>query len=312
MLKEEKMKKIAVIDIGTNSMRLMIATLKGQQIIDKEKTIETTRMGQDIDKNGYLSEQAMERNFATLKKFVEKANKQGVEKTILFATSALRDAVNRKEFMNRVENELNLKIELLSGEKEAEIGFKGVGHEINIDKLMVIDIGGGSTEFILGNKQEGILNLTSINIGALRMTEKYISQDPINSSELSKLEEYIKKQLLALGQKIALTEELKVVGIGGTITTLSAIKQQMENYDWRKIHRSTLSFEDIRQILGQLISLNLEERKKVKGLQPKRADIIIAGIVILKCIMEIFAIESIMISESDNLEGMVYEDIEGI
>lgn len=301
------MKKVAIIDIGTNSMRLMIATINNGQIVDREKTLETTRMGQGIDKNGYLSGETIERNFAALKKFVGIAHKQKVEKIVAFATSALRDASNREEFIHKVEKELSLEIQLLSGEREAEIGFKGVMGEIDTERLLVIDIGGGSTEFILGSKKEGIESLTSINIGALRMTEKFIAHDPISAVELKDLEKNIKEQLLPLKEKLSLMEDAKIVGIAGTITTLSAMKQQMEYYDWRKIHQSTLSFKEIAGILQQLIPLNIEERKKIKGLQPKRADIIIAGIVILKCIMEVFAIESIMISESDNLEGMVYE-----
>ncbi|MCR1899041.1 Ppx/GppA family phosphatase [Irregularibacter muris] len=301
------MKKVAIIDIGTNSMRLMIATINNGQIVDREKTLETTRMGQGIDKNGYLSGETIERNFAALKKFVGIAHKQKIEKIVAFATSALRDASNREEFIHKVEKELSLEIQLLSGEREAEIGFKGVMGEIDTERLLVIDIGGGSTEFILGSKKEGIESLTSINIGALRMTEKFIAHDPISAVELKDLEKNIKEQLLPLKEKLSLMEDAKIVGIAGTITTLSAMKQQMEYYDWRKIHQSTLSFKEIAGILQQLIPLNIEERKKIKGLQPKRADIIIAGIVILKCIMEVFAIESIMISESDNLEGMVYE-----
>lgn len=301
------MKKVAIIDIGTNSMRLMIATINNGQIVDREKTLETTRMGQGIDKNGYLSGETIERNFAALKKIVGIAHKQKVEKIVAFATSALRDASNREEFIHKVEKELSLEIQLLSGEREAEIGFKGVMGEIDTEKLLVIDIGGGSTEFILGSKKEGIESLTSINIGALRMTEKFIAHDPISAVEVKDLEKNIKEQLLPLKEKLSLMEDAKIVGIAGTITTLSAMKQQMEYYDWRKIHQSTLSFKEIAGILQQLIPLNIEERKKIKGLQPKRADIIIAGIVILKCIMEVFAIESIMVSESDNLEGMVYE-----
>ena len=301
------MKKVAIIDIGTNSMRLMIATINNGQIVDREKTLETTRMGQGIDKNGYLSGETIERNFVALKNFVGIAHKQKVEKIVAFATSALRDASNREEFIHKVEKELSLEIQLLSGEREAEIGFKGVMGEIDTERLLVIDIGGGSTEFILGSKKEGIESLTSINIGALRMTEKFIAHDPISAVELKDLEKNIKEQLLPLKEKLSLIGDTKIVGIAGTITTLSAMKQQMEHYDWRKIHQSTLSFKETTEILQQLIPLNIEERKKIKGLQPKRADIIIAGIVILKCIMEVFAIESIMISESDNLEGMVYE-----
>lgn len=301
------MEKIGVIDIGTNSMRLLIALIKKDRIIKSCKSIQTTRIGQEIHEKGRIHPKALERNFKALKEFKEKAEKERVEKVLVFGTSALRDASNAREFIDRVESELDLSIEILGGKQEAEIGFRGAIHGTQKDAL-VIDIGGGSTELILGDTHEGIINMTSLNIGALRMTKAYIHSDPVTQEEIIALEKEIQESI----RKVALPfygSEI-TIGIGGTITTLSAIKQNMKEYDAKKIHHSKLSIKDIEDILCRLRVLKLEDRKKVWGLQPSRADIIVAGVVILKSIMEILEIDLLRVSESDNLEGMLYHYLE--
>ena len=297
------MRKIAVIDIGTNSMRFMISKIQRNKVVKSYKTLKTTRIGKGINRNGEISPEALERNFSALKDFKEQGEKEGAREIIVFGTSALRDARNAGEFICMVQRKLGLSIEVLSGEQEAQIGFQGAIEGIS-GNVLVIDIGGGSTEFIYGNRDRGILAMTSLNLGALRMTESYIHNDPIKKEELLALKERIKEMVRGLSPQFY--RDNSVIGIGGTITTLSAIKQNMKEYDSKKIHHSKLSIEDVRDVLKRLKALNLEQRKKVWGLQASRADIIIAGIVILEGIMEILEIRELMVSERDNLEGMLY------
>lgn len=296
------MEKIVIIDIGTNSMRFMMSEIQRNQVVKSYKALKTTRIGEGIHQNGEILSKALERNFSALKEFKEQAEKEGVREIIVFGTSALRDAKNAREFICMVQRKLGLSIEVLSGEQEAQIGFRGAIEGISEDAL-VIDIGGGSTEFIYGNKDKGILGMTSLNLGALRMTESYIRNDPIKEEELLVLKERIKEMVQGLSPQFY--RDNPVIGIGGTITTLSAIKQNMKEYDRKKIHHSKLFIEDVRDLLKRLKTLNLEQRKKVWGLQPSRADIIIAGIVILEEIMETLKIRELMVSERDNLEGML-------
>ncbi|RBP35479.1 Ppx/GppA phosphatase family protein [Garciella nitratireducens] len=297
------MQKIAVIDIGTNSMRYMISEIQQNKIVKCYKTLKTTRIGEGMQQKGEISSQAFDRNLKALKEFKEQAEKQGATEIIVFGTSALRDAKNAKEFISIVQRKLNLSIEILTGEQEARIGFQGAIEGV-LEDVLVIDIGGGSTEFIYGNQKKGILEMTSLNIGALRMKEIYIYHDPVKEEELLILKQRI-KETLQEGLSQSFYNMSSVMGIGGTITTLSSIKQNMKEYDSKKIHHSKLLIQDVRNILKRLKVLNLEQRKKIVGLQPSRADIIIAGIVILLEIMETLKIEELLVSEKDTLEGML-------
>ena len=298
------MKKIAVIDIGTNSMRMLIAQIEANKIIQSYKTLQTTRLGQGINEREITS-LAFARNLNALKLFKEQAEKEKVEEILVFGTSALRDASNANNFVQKVKSELGLSIKVLSGKQEAEMGFMGVINEISQDAL-IIDIGGGSTEFIAGNRDKGIMDMLSIDIGALRITQTYIKNDPIKENEVIKIQEVLQDRLKEMTLLFSSQRSINIIGIGGTITTLSAIKQNMEVYDGEKIHNSKLSKQDVNDILKRLCSLNFEERKRVRGLQPARADIIIAGTMILRCIIGILEIESLMVSEQDNLEGMLF------
>lgn len=289
-------------------MRMLISQIEGNRIISSYKTIQITRLGQGINE-GEILPLALERNLNTLKLFKEQAEEEKVEVFLVFGTSALRDASNSKDFIQRAKNELGLTIEILSGKQEAEIGFMGAINELSQEAL-IIDIGGGSTEFIIGNKDNGILDMISIDIGALRITEAYIKNDPIKIDEVSAIQEAVQDMVRKISSKFSPQRLQDIIGIGGTITTLSAIKQDMEVYNGERIHHSKLTKQDISDILNRLSSLNLGERKRVKGLQPGRADIIIAGTIILKCIMEILEIDNLIVSDSDNLEGMLYYYLE--
>jgi exopolyphosphatase/guanosine-5'-triphosphate,3'-diphosphate pyrophosphatase len=298
--------RIAAIDIGTNSVRLLVADLCDSSLQPIYKDLQTTRLGKGVDSEGILSEKAMDNTLEAVKGFKDISLSMGAEDILVMATSAVRDAKNGTKFVSKIQ-ELGLIVRILSGEDEAELGFLGASAGIkNIEgKILTVDIGGGSTELVLGTKGH-IDCLTSINIGAVRLTERYAKSDPIKPVELERAAKHVKDALdeIKFGKII---NNATMVGIGGTVTSLASIDQAMIVYNRELIHGYHLSKSRVVGILNRLAGLSLEERQKVPGLQPKRADIIVMGIVILKCIMEFNKLDSIFVSEWDNLEGLVYK-----
>ena len=302
--------KIGTIDIGTNSMRLLIADYKNNKIENIKKYINITRIGQGVDDKGYITEEALERNLNALKEFADKCIEEKCEKVYCMGTSALRDSKNGQDFVNRAKELTNIDVKIICGEEESNLGFMGVLEGAGGDKsnyILVLDIGGGSTEFIVGN-EDGIKFCKSENVGALRMTEKFITTDPISDEEFSKMSGFIEKTISSTLDKIKGMHVSKLVGIGGAITSLSAMNQQLEVYSMEKVHNSVVTKKDLEKILQNLKKMTLSDKKTIKGLQPKRADIITAGVKILHIVMEKLEIEKIMISEYDNLEGLICQN----
>ena len=212
--------------------------------------------------------------------------------------------------INRAKELTNIDVKIICGEEESNLGFMGVLEGAGGDKsnyILVLDIGGGSTEFIVGN-EDGIKFCKSENVGALRMTEKFITTDPISDEEFSKMSGFIEKTISSTLDKIKGMHVSKLVGIGGAITSLSAMNQQLEVYSMEKVHNSVVTKKDLEKILQNLKKMTLSDKKTIKGLQPKRADIITAGVKILHIVMEKLEIEKIMISEYDNLEGLICQN----
>ena len=302
--------KIGTIDIGTNSMRLLIADYKNNKIENRKKYINITRIGQGVDDKGYITEEALERNLNALKEFADKCIEEKCEKVYCMGTSALRDSKNGQDFVNRAKELTNIDVKIICGEEESNLGFMGVLEGAGGDKsnyILVLDIGGGSTEFIVGN-EDGIKFCKSENVGALRMTEKFITTDPISDEEFNKMSDFIEKTISSTLDKIKGMHVSKLVGIGGAITSLSAMNQQLEVYSMEKVHNSVVTKKDLEKILQNLKKMTLNDKKTIKGLQPKRADIITAGVKILHIVMEKLEIEKIMISEYDNLEGLICQN----
>ena len=300
--------KIGAIDIGTNSMRLLTTDLIDNKLTNRKKYVNTTRIGQGVDENGFITEEAMERNINALKEYHDKCLDYGCEKIYCMGTSALRDSKNRSEFIKRAKEESGIDVNVVDGEIEAKLGFSGVTNGIDKEgDILVIDIGGGSTEFIFGNK-EGIERNVSINIGALRLTEKYLSEG-YSDSAFSDMREFINEQIKDIVAYLNEKEIGCVCGIGGTITSLSAVNQNLEVYSMEKVHGSVITREEVQKMMDKFVSCSDEERKHINGLQPKRADIIAAGTEILICIMDNLSKKDVVVSEYDNLEGIAYSSI---
>jgi exopolyphosphatase / guanosine-5'-triphosphate,3'-diphosphate pyrophosphatase len=304
--------RLGAIDIGTNSMRLLIADYVDGKFYNRQKFVNTTRIGQDVDKEGYISNDAISRNIDALKEFVDKAKKEDCEYIYAIGTSALRDSKNKEEFLKLAKEEANIEVEIIEGKSEANLGFLGVLHGLEEkDNILVIDIGGGSTEFIVGNK-EGIIFSKSENIGALRMTEKFLTIDPIDEIEFENMEGFIQKNIENTLKNIKNNTISKLVGIGGTITTLCAMNQELEVYDMNKIHNSKIYIKELENILQKIKKMTINDKRRLKGLQPKRADIITAGVGILDIIMKNMEFDKIIVSEFDNLEGLICQKVKNM
>lgn len=298
MIKANKKKTKAVIDIGTNSCRLFIACVEDGKIINKIlKSMEITRLGQDVDKTKVLSQDAMDRTIETLKLYKKKIDEYEVEEIKVTATSATRDSKNREEFISRVKAETNLEIHCITGEEEARLSFSGAVSEFD-EKIMVFDIGGGSTEFILGDKNS-IEYVESFNVGAVRLGEKFFKQ----KNNLLNAEIWVKEVLKKISKYK--NSSFKLVGVAGTVTTHVSVLLEMEKYDTDKVHMYRLTKKDILKNLDLFLSKSTEDRKKIVGLHPKRAEVIIPGTHLLLWIMEILERKEIIVSESDILEGMM-------
>ena len=306
--------KIGAIDIGTNSMRLLIADYNDNKIENRKKYINTTRIGKGVDKDGYITNDAIERNLRAFKEFFDKCNEEKCEKVYCMGTSALRDSKNGQYFIDESKKLTNVDVNIICGEEESHLGFTGVLEGTYGDKnedILVIDIGGGSTEFVVGN-EHGIKFCKSENVGALRMTEKFIMTDPISDEEFNSMTSFIEDTISSTINKLETMNISKLVGIGGTITSLSAINQQLEMYSMEKIHNSVVTKKDLDRILQNLKNMTLNDKKILRGLQPKRADIITSGVKILDIIMEKLEIEKIVISEYDNLEGLICQNLKNM
>ena len=297
--------KIGAIDIGTNSMRLLVAEYIDGKLYNREKFVNTTRIGQGVDSEGYISEEAIERNIKALKEFSDIANEKGCEYIYCIGTSALRDSKNGNEFINLAKAETNVEVDIISGEEESNLGFIGVLQGLDdTNNILVLDIGGGSTEFILGD-ESGIKYAKSENVGALRMTEKFLATDPICENEFEDMSNFIEETISDTINILKEKNIRQIVGIGGTITSVSAINQELETYSMEKIHGSKVNEKELDNILQNLKKMTLNDKKNIKGLQPKRADIITAGVRILNIIMKKLEKENIIVSEYDNLEGLI-------
>lgn len=291
-----------IIDIGTNSCRLFLAQVfQGEEIkIEREisKDVEIVKLGEDVNKNGYLKKEAISRTVECLKRYKKKADSYGVKELVAFATSATRDSKNRDEFLNQVK-EIGIDIKCISGDREAQLNFLG-NSIVFEERILVLDIGGGSTEFTLGEKGE-IEFVKSINIGAVRGTERFFSTQNYTDDTIEECREWVKDMISEV--KFLKNKNFTLVGVAGTATTQISVQKQMGVYDSSKVHMSEIRLEELRENLKLFLECSVEKRKHIVGLEEKRADVIIAGTIILITIMEELGVNKMIVSESDNLNG---------
>ena len=301
--------RVAAIDVGTNSTRLLVAEGLADGFRSVERRMVITRLGQGVNERRVLAPEALQRTLATIADYAATCGELGVKRLRVTGTSAVRDAHNRDEFFEGVRTLTGAEAELLSGEAEAGATFLGALSDLPVDDpVLVVDIGGGSTEFISGREQPE--HLVSLNIGCVRMLEKHLHSDPPAPEELAALREEVRGKIDPIVDGLEVPPGARLVGVAGTVTQLAALKAGIPVYDPDVTHHAVLSHGDVRMLARRLGSLTYAQRKRIKGLEPGRADVIVAGAEILLCVMEAFDMAEVLTSEKDILDGLVIQLLE--
>ena len=304
---------LASIDVGTNSTRLLISSYINGEIKTLVREMHITRIGKGLKGSGILSEKNELLTIKTLKRYKLLIDKFKVKKYLAVGTSALRRAGNSSEFVNKVLKETAIRLDIISGSKEAEFSFNGSVKNLNLlqnikksQKILVVDIGGGSSEFILGDAGSNIFLAKSIDIGCVRLSEDYLQSDPPESQEVILLNKAIKEKIEKSLTDFKKYKNFIIIGLAGTISALISISLGLKKYNMEKINYQTIDIKKIKIIFENLCNLSLAERKKITGLEPKRADVILGGAAIVIKVLEYFKKERIIVCENDILDGIIY------
>ncbi len=296
-------RRVAVIDIGTNSTRLLIAEVGDGLVTEIERHSRVTGLGRGVDHSGQLSAEGIEAVCITVGEYVETIERLGVNGVTVLATSAVRDAENGSAFVAELRERFGLSPQVIDGDEEARLTYLGcVSERTGGDNLLVVDIGGGSTEIIIGRGNEPDFH-TSLQAGVVRHTERFLTSDPPDAGELEKLAGDIKKLIGETIRDQDLGPIEAAVAVAGTPTSLAAINLELDPYDPIAIEGHRLPLTAIQWWLSKLASVPLAERKLFVGLQPDRAGAIVAGVVILIEVMRAFSLDEIEVSEHDILYG---------
>lgn len=298
--------RIAVVDLGTNTTRLLVADVVDGRVEEVIRRNTVTRLGEKVDSGGELIEPAMQRVFEAVAGYREAIDELQAERTVAVATSAVRDASNGDYFQDQLRERFDIEARIISGDEEARLTFAGATSERSPDgdPLLVLDIGGGSTEFVVGIPGEEPGFHVSTQAGSVRQTERHIDSDPPDPSEVEELAADVRGIIEAQVPADVRSGVRDGVAVAGTPTSLAAIDQRLDPYDSAKVHGYRLELEACEQILGMLAALPEPERRKVIGLHPDRAPTIVAGAVILVESMRAFGLDSIEVGEHDILYGM--------
>jgi exopolyphosphatase/guanosine-5'-triphosphate,3'-diphosphate pyrophosphatase len=296
--------EISAIDCGTNSTRLLVADAGGRTV---ERLARITRLGEGVDRTGRLSAEAIERTASVLREFREVIDRRGVERVRMTATSAARDAANRDEFFDAAEKAIGVRPELLTGKEEGALSFAGATAELDPTTqgpFLVVDIGGGSTEFITGATEP--TGVVSVDIGSVRLTEQWLHADPPRPEELSQVISIIHDHLDDVQRELPdIAEARTLVGLAGTVTTMAAVEIGLPTYDRDRIHHFVLTRAAAEDVFRTLATEPRADRIHNPGLEAGRVDVIVAGAAILVTIMRHLDLDACLVSESDILDGLV-------
>jgi exopolyphosphatase/guanosine-5'-triphosphate,3'-diphosphate pyrophosphatase len=293
---------VAAVDIGTNSVRLLITDSAGHEL---ERHMQVTRLGQGVDVTGSLHEEAIARTVSVLAQYGELVRKHDVPRARIraAATSAARDAKNSQLFFDSAEAALGARPELLAGEDEARFSFLGAttGLDLDAGPYLVVDIGGGSTEFVLGSHAPE--QLISVDMGCVRMTERHLKSDPASERELAACAADVRGVLQQVSTAIEVRRMRRMIGLAGTITALGAMAKGLKRYDPAATHHMVLTRAAAQEAFERLAHATVEERRSML-IEPKRAEVIVGGAVVLLGILDVYGISELMVSETDILDGL--------
>lgn len=301
--------RVAAIDCGTNSIRLLIADVShlGQQLIDITRKMEIVRLGEGVDRTGEFTEAALERTFKALDSYSDLISKSHVEKVAMVATSATRDARNRDVFITGVEARLGVKPRVISGEEEASLSFDGATRSLRgsySSPFLVIDLGGGSTELVIGDV--GVGASFSMNIGCVRLTERHLHTDPPSQQQVAGLQTDVKEALALARRRVDWQAAKTMVGVAGTVTTVAAMYLKLNQYDPKLLHGAVIPSIGVSEVANELARMSRSQISKLAFMHPGRVDVITAGALALAQIVTTIGISDLVASELDILDGIAW------
>jgi exopolyphosphatase/guanosine-5'-triphosphate,3'-diphosphate pyrophosphatase len=310
------MARVAAIDCGTNSIRLLVADVTKRDdgtawLRDVHREMKIVRLGQGVDATGRLHPDAVQRTKAALEDYARTMQRKGVERARMVATSATRDASNREEFFGMTEAVLGAPAEVITGDEEARLSYLGAVADLDPDEgpFLVTDLGGGSTEFVLGTGTD-VEAARSMDIGCVRLTERFIKSDPPGKDEVAEAEAFAREQIKAAFEIVPVEKTRTWIGVAGTVTTLSALVQGLEVYNSDDIHLSRITLDNVREITHRILSMTHDERASLGPMHPGRVDVICGGALVLRAIAEELSnragIRALVCSEHDILDGIAF------
>jgi exopolyphosphatase/guanosine-5'-triphosphate,3'-diphosphate pyrophosphatase len=302
--------RVAAIDCGTNSIRLLIAEPDGSGgLSDLKRRLEIVRLGQGVDATGEFHPDALRRTFAAVDDYAELIKKAEVpvEKVHFVATSAARDAKNRDSFFLGIKERLGVQADVISGETEARLSFMGALSRVTPDgePVLVMDIGGGSTELITGSAAGELHSAISLDIGSVRVTERFLKQNPVADDDLERATTYV-DELLA-GSGVDFDSIGTWIGVAGTATTLAGVYLELEQYDPDRVHGARIPVPAIAELLNRLAGLTVEEIRALPSMHPGRADVITGGALVETRVAKRLQVGELIVSESDILDGIALQ-----
>lgn len=303
--------RFAAIDVGTNTVLLLVVERRGKELVPVLERAEITRLGRGVDGSGVLEPAAIRDTVAVLAGYAREARALGAEDIACVATSAARDARNGAEFFAATRGASGLSPEVISGDEEARLvwltawrDFGDAGHG-----LAVLDVGGGSTEFIVG-EGPALRGRMSLQLGAVRLTERHVRQNPVPPGELAALRDAARRGLEPLGALLP-APGARLVGVAGTVTTLSAVAQGLPHHDAQKVHGARLTVGEIEALIARMAGLTVAERAALPGMEPKRADVIVGGAVVVAEAMLRSGIDPLIVSDRGVRWGLIYDRFGG-
>jgi exopolyphosphatase/guanosine-5'-triphosphate,3'-diphosphate pyrophosphatase len=300
--------RVAAIDCGTNSIRLLVADVDVQTglLLDLHRRMEIVRLGYGVDATGQFAPEALARTLDVCALYGDTIRELGAERIRFVATSATRDASNRDEFIAGVLARIGVEPEVASGDEEARLSFSGATHGLTGAQppYLVVDIGGGSTEFVLGTDQP--IAARSIDIGCVRLTERHITTDPPSASQIEAVLADIDTGISLAAQDVPFNQAKTLVGLAGSVTTAAAVALGLTEYDPTVIHGARLSAATVAAVSDRLLAMTHDERARISVIHPGRVDVLNAGVLVLRRILEVTGLPEVLVSEHDILDGIAW------
>jgi exopolyphosphatase/guanosine-5'-triphosphate,3'-diphosphate pyrophosphatase len=303
-------RRVAAIDCGTNSIRLLVSEVDPETglAVDVTREMRIVRLGEGVDATGRLSDAALLRTFQAVDEYASLISSANVDAVRFVATSATRDAANRDDFISGIRGRLGVEPEVISGAEEAALSFSGATGNLDIagaaPPCLVVDIGGGSTEFVLGEPGRAPTKSASVNIGCVRMTERHFANDPPLPAEVAAARDDIDAAIAVVNRTVPLRQARSIVGLAGSVTTVAALAMRLWEYDAARIHGTVIAAADVHRVCEELLYSTREKREANPVIHPGRVDVIAAGSLVLSAIVAYSGVPELLVSEHDILDGI--------